>query len=1063
MEIAYEKTVGHESDPELEQKPDINNIVQQPQVTCVNPKHYNLQEDSSEEDDLGPVRALYEGSSDCICCVCGKSFKFLNDLLEHFKVHKGEVRCHLCQVTFTCVISLALHLENAHSKYNLCCNSCNVRFRNTWHMNQHMEKHLEMFNNCKIEESDKEVTPVCSVMKKSLDEDVEEVIIKSEEVEITYLKEEEEQENEQENQVVLENGCVTKESRVTRTTGRAHVLATIFSDHNYTGTHFPSSPSVSDKVSAQNTRNSTRGYTDHDKNTDSESLHKTNDTNDSEESEVDQQKEVEVVVLRSVPRQDTGRVVLQARYEKVFKIQKLHCTTQETNLKSSLSSSVSVTLEPAQLENTIKVEDDAENNLWECAPIEEDIIKEEDEESIEIKEENESSIQDSSIDSPEEDLSSDTDSASVFANYSSDDSDYSSHRLLRTSKRLKTTKRNTNKNKEKNSLGVSTGLGLCSANEQTLSSEKVSTIFDPMSSLEKQVSSVKSIKSRNPQICSSCGLRNVPSLRDPMRKCKCMPGLQCNVCGVICRSDNLLLKHQAEQHPLTKYVCSSCLHVFPNQHSFTNHPCCTKTPSGQIYPPANTANNLKTPPMTLNVLPSPTSKQALNNGGSQVGSSLKFMYSKNVVKIVDTSQKICATTNLTIPLLPNNSSSTQTLPVPVRAAVPLNVTQEKVTSIGKDLASPLSTVTQANAGQMQLLIPALPSSSMMPAEVVLQGIVLPQQKPILATNPNQGFERDGGKSLPISLPSTSLPVSLTKAPLPVSLSKTPLPGTLIKAPLPVSLNKKCPPLSTPAPGTNQSKVALRTYTTTSTKVTVSFSPTPIKFSTPAVFSTSTMKTLPSATIQKFPGNSRTVPVPLPQPVPAPVCNEASTLAQVATTVQCSDNLVGASSLERSTIQFAPLSDSPLQIVAMFVNQSQELALQKRLRQSWRSKTIFPCRRCGAIARQPSLGVRHRYQHSGPRLHRCQCGRTFQQRLHLLRHQMQHAEATRYVCAACGQTFRGTRHLACHKVRFKFLKKNTTQECRNVFHCNCGQVFMRSSALLWHTLKNSKASKCLRKT
>lgn len=151
---------------------------------------------------------------------------------------------------------------------------------------------------------------------------------------------------------------------------------------------------------------------------------------------------------------------------------------------------------------------------------------------------------------------------------------------------------------------------------------------------------------------------------------------------------------------------------------------------------------------------------------------------------------------------------------------------------------------------------------------------------------------------------------------------------------------------------------------------------------------------------------------------------------------------------------------------MFGNQSRELALQKRMCQSWRSKAVFPCRRCGAVSRQFSLGVRHRYQHRGPRLYRCQCGRTFHQRMHLLRHQVQHAEATRYVCAACGQMFSGTKLLACHRPLFRITqsnrKKQVTKECRNVFQCYCGHSFMRPAALLWHMLKNSKAHKpCLK--
>ncbi|KAG1947617.1 hypothetical protein F2P79_012541 [Pimephales promelas] len=46
--------------------------------------------------------------------------------------------------------------------------------------------------------------------------------------------------------------------------------------------------------------------------------------------------------------------------------------------------------------------------------------------------------------------------------------------------------------------------------------------------------------------------------------------------------------------------------------------------------------------------------------------------------------------------------------------------------------------------------------------------------------------------------------------------------------------------------------------------------------------------------------------------------------------------------------------APLKVVAMFMNPSRDLALQKRHEKSWRYKTIFPCRHCGAVSRQPSL-------------------------------------------------------------------------------------------------------------
>ncbi|KAG7269036.1 hypothetical protein CRUP_003657 [Coryphaenoides rupestris] len=79
----------------------------------------------------------------------------------------------------------------------------------------------------------------------------------------------------------------------------------------------------------------------------------------------------------------------------------------------------------------------------------------------------------------------------------------------------------------------------------------------------------------------------------------------------------------------------------------------------------------------------------------------------------------------------------------------------------------------------------------------------------------------------------------------------------------------------------------------------------------------------------------------------------------------------------------------------------------------RSKALYTCRQCGAVSRQPSHAVSHRYRHRGCRPHRCQCGRAFLHRLHLLRHCVQHAEATSYICAKCGETFRGAKLLVEH--------------------------------------------------
>lgn len=149
------------------------------------------------------------------------------------------------------------------------------------------------------------------------------------------------------------------------------------------------------------------------------------------------------------------------------------------------------------------------------------------------------------------------------------------------------------------------------------------------------------------------------------------------------------------------------------------------------------------------------------------------------------------------------------------------------------------------------------------------------------------------------------------------------------------------------------------------------------------------------------------------------------------------------------------------ILAMFVNDSQDVALMKRMNTGWRSKGPYPCRQCGAILRQPSLIISHRYLHRGRRSHHCQCGRAFKHRLHLLRHCVQHAEAKSYICVSCGDTFTGAKLLAQHlmgKSQKKFHSGHTRKskvkgKCRMPFTCDCGQFFFRPSAYIWHQLKN----------
>ncbi|XP_035861824.1 zinc finger protein 70 isoform X2 [Sander lucioperca] len=178
---------------------------------------------------------------------------------------------------------------------------------------------------------------------------------------------------------------------------------------------------------------------------------------------------------------------------------------------------------------------------------------------------------------------------------------------------------------------------------------------------------------------------------------------------------------------------------------------------------------------------------------------------------------------------------------------------------------------------------------------------------------------------------------------------------------------------------------------------------------------------------------------------------------------------GAADKTPATVACDPVTPPMPTIVAMFENDSQGVALMKRMNTGWRSKAPYPCRQCGAILRQPSLIISHRYLHRGRRSHQCQCGRAFKHRLHLLRHCVQHAETISYICVSCGETFTGAKLLAEH-MKGKSRKKSHSartwklqvkRKCRMPFTCDCGQLFFRPSAYIWHQLKNGTKTKRLK--
>lgn len=177
-----------------------------------------------------------------------------------------------------------------------------------------------------------------------------------------------------------------------------------------------------------------------------------------------------------------------------------------------------------------------------------------------------------------------------------------------------------------------------------------------------------------------------------------------------------------------------------------------------------------------------------------------------------------------------------------------------------------------------------------------------------------------------------------------------------------------------------------------------------------------------------------------------------------------------SGANQETASSNPTSKPMPTILAMFENDSHHLALMKRMNTSWRAKAPYPCRQCGAVLRQPSLIISHRYLHRGRRSHQCPCGRAFKHRLHLLRHCVQHAEAISYICVCCGDTFTGAKLLAQH-LKGQSLKKSPSgctwkrkvkRTCRMPFMCDCGELFFRPSAYIWHQLKNRTRRNKLKK-
>ncbi|KAF4088588.1 hypothetical protein AMELA_G00084260 [Ameiurus melas] len=983
-------------------------------------------ESSSEDEDVS------EGFGGDVCCMCRGRVAFLDHQPEHLIKQKDEACCHLCQTNFSHVNSLALHLKTAHPEYHIFCKHCKV------YMGRHLTKEWT---------ADTDKTPE-TPKEEPLDEEVEEVIIENEYVEIKYVKEEEEE-------VVVGKMGEREENSVTETPEDNQTVTRTLHDHTYFSTHpcssikdttnnavmYSSSENVLVFINETDTRTSPedsymkseqqetpvddptacRGVRDHTYssiqnlanpmllarqvlNSSSENMDAFNNKSDapispkdpeSTESEQDRIWKHELMCRGLLDHSYFSRQILAnhtAPSEQVPSVNtrtsSIHNTSKEKWMKiQNPGSNVTMTdqgttehssapmVESSQLEYNVKVEDD----LCGSKPVQEDVVKGDEER---IRRRDHEDADSSPTDNLQYESHDDSDTVSCTS------TDYNCDTL-------------------EEDCAI-TSWSACPKPCEIASQKSLDSVdavnSNPASSLYKDLQ-IRTSRSKGPKTEKS------------MKLYTCLL-FKCSLCGSVFVTEEKLLNHQVEKHPLAKYVCVRCLKLFPKQSVFLRHVCSmSKGFRRESLSPSNNSDKTKEPLHTfLNLAPSPAATE-----------SSKQPHSSQSVNVINPAKHLGTVSKSTSHSLPN-SPSTQKVPVQVMATRSSSAEKKKVTHLVLNenqgqVMTPISAVTQNQIGQVQVL-------SLLQANVVTR-------TPSFSTSTLSSSSSTLSASSPSSSSTSSSSTSSTSSPSSSSSSSS----------------------SPSSSSSSQGQGQMTSISTVSQRKSVQMQD---------------LTPLQSRVVAHTPSGSAalTVSIVLPQNhssfgvhLPHPLLTQASSSNSIPSqTGQQPESNVPFLDICRSSpsTQILPSSQAPLKIVAMFVNQSKELALQKRMRQSWRAKAVFPCRQCGAVSRQFSLGVRHRYQHRGPRLHRCQCGRAFQQRMHLLRHQVQHAEATRYVCAACGQMFCGTQKLACHRPLFRVTptnkKRNAQKECRNMFQCYCGLSFTRPAALLWHLLKNSKTRK-----
>ncbi|KAL2084320.1 hypothetical protein ACEWY4_019838 [Coilia grayii] len=996
----------------------------QDDVSTLHPDQWQLSEASSDSDhglEASPdgvssqsqVLQLLPSQRSHVCWECGEGFTTLHNLLEHFQGHKTAGRCHLCQVTFRQGTSLALHLENAHRQGSLACpfTGCGAQPRNRWHLNQHLE--------------------MCHAGKC-----VGAVVAVEEEV-----MEEEEQ--------LTEAGQSCAPER--------HLQPSVVCDHAY---HMPENM---DQVRTDHTYND---------------RHKT-----------------------------TGPADMGQQYDTPSVNQRKHQPVASSNTQQRCMNS------SAGQAKVVKVE---EGFLEECAPIQwdedEDFAEEEvgkgsetscSTEGDESDEDfDDDDCEDGSSDSlppgdslyvPEHGLSSASDSGSDSEtdSLSSDCSDYNSY--LKSDMYMPYKKQPDTKPVVKPSPAITTsqtgrkcphcGLG-------------------PFLDLRPHMTRCCL---RGPDKCMKCWKAYGHSMDFICVVCKetfsGWASCKKHICTVNAPAVSSAQNRPASNgQPAEPKRPASCFTLTPAQFS----KIVSLLPPGVIYTQAQPTIVTQTRALssagftvvhnnrTVNVV-SPASPLVIQNAGQvspQVATKLPPCPSApggsdstfSVVKIIVPKNKgpagnlaIPANSNAIVPASQTAAGSEGVTPAPSQ------IVSSPSTQAVNQLASPpvlfrlpgplplpaptaLPAPRQRGAASAVLVCGQASGRAPVPSTAHNQGPVRVAAPTVAcSTAPAQSMSTIAGMMFRIPGPDLSKAVFVPNHSLgatkPCVGHLVPMPSAggkpgVVPAQLAV-LPQRCP---APPPVTVSGAAGHHVSSQASSAV-----PSQVSVSNTVCTKTSSTSLLPP---QASVTHSTTVFVSANLP---PSVRPPSVKMAASAPIQAAPNAVSVT--PRRPIQPAPTCSSSLsatgvpqlKILFMFLNQSRELAQEQRKRTRWHYKSIFTCRQCGAISRQPSLGVLHRYRHlvAGKRRqqgrhYRCRCGRRFQARLHLLRHQMVHAEATRYICGPCGDTFEGARQLARHKVTcLRLMERSNHLDCCKPFVCSCGLRFVRPSALLWHKLNNSR--------